>query len=158
MSTLSFFLPELIIFCGAIFLLLLGSFSQCRLANNYKNNQCVISPLFKVSYFAIIFCLFAIFFAVKNLNILLLQQFDQVNLMQMLVANSFNYLVKIFALIILLLIFIASFSFSQKIIFEVYRVDLHTKLGKSTFQTPIFDYTETEKDIKLKFLDRHATL
>ncbi len=53
-------------------------------------------------------------------------------------------------LFLFLLVFTSFFSFSQKIIFEVYRVDLHTKLGKSTFQTPIFDYTETEKDIKLK--------
>ncbi len=111
MSTLSFFLPELIIFCGAIFLLLLGSFSQC----STKKSQCPIFPLAKASYFAIIFCLFAIFFAVKNLNILLSQDLGQVHLMQMMVANGFNYLVKIFALIILLLIFLASFSFSQKI-------------------------------------------
>ena len=53
-------------------------------------------------------------------------------------------------LFLFLLVFTSFFSFSQKIIFEVYRVDLHTKLGKSTFQTPICDYTKTEKDIKLK--------
>lgn len=49
-----------------------------------------------------------------------------------------------------LLVFTSFFSFSQKVIFEVYRADLYSKLGKSTFQTPICDYTETEKDIKLK--------
>jgi hypothetical protein len=49
-----------------------------------------------------------------------------------------------------LLVFTSCFSFSQKIIFEVYRVDLYSKLGRSTFQTSICDYTETKKDIKLK--------
>jgi len=49
-----------------------------------------------------------------------------------------------------LLVFTSFFSFSQKIIFEIYRVDLYGKLGRSSFQTPICDYTETEKDIKLK--------
>jgi hypothetical protein len=49
-----------------------------------------------------------------------------------------------------LFLFLTSFLFSQKIMFEVYRVDLYSKLGCSTFQTSIYDYTETEKDIKLK--------
>ena len=34
--------------------------------------------------------------------------------------------------------------------FEVYKVDIYSKLGQSTFQTPIEEYTKTEKDIKLK--------
>jgi hypothetical protein len=49
-----------------------------------------------------------------------------------------------------LFLFLSLFSFSQKVIFEVYRVDLYSKLGQSTFQTPIEEYTKTEKDIKLK--------
>lgn len=49
-----------------------------------------------------------------------------------------------------LFLFLTSFLFSQKIMFEVYRVDIYSKLGQSTFQTSIYDYTETEKDIKLK--------
>jgi hypothetical protein len=49
-----------------------------------------------------------------------------------------------------LFLLLTSVSFSQKIIFEVYRADLYKKLGNSSLDTNTDEYDKVEKDIKLK--------
>lgn len=49
-----------------------------------------------------------------------------------------------------LFLFISLFSFSQKIIFEVYKTDLYQKSGTSNLETPIDEYNLITKDVVLK--------
>lgn len=52
--------------------------------------------------------------------------------------------------LLFLLVVLTHFSFSQKIIFEVYRADLYKKLGESSLDVNTNEYDKVEKDIKLK--------
>lgn len=52
--------------------------------------------------------------------------------------------------LLFLLVVLTHFSFSQKIIFEVYRADLYKKLGESSLDVNTNEYDKVDKDIKLK--------
>jgi len=49
-----------------------------------------------------------------------------------------------------LILFLTSFSFSQTIVFEVYKTNLYKKSGHTFLDTPIEDYNVVKKDIELK--------